>query len=188
MKNSILYILIFIVTFILTTAGIVYFNEKYENIFAFNFKPVVDSVKLREELLLQEKKLAEKKKQDSLAQIRKNDSILAEIQKQEELLKLAKLEKKKQDSLKIVEKKLKEQEAYKEWIKSTLKIFAKMDAKNVVKILENYSDNVVRDLIYEMKDAQAAEVLSVLAKTNPERAAKITGAKYANQSTNSGTK
>lgn len=188
MKNSILYILIFVITFILTTAGILYFNEKYENIFTFNFKPVVDSVKLKQELLLQQKKLAEKKRQDSLDQIRKYDSLLAEQKKQEELLKLAKLEKKRQDSLKIVEKKLKEQEAYKEWMKSTLKIFAKMDAKNIVKILENYSDNVARDLIYEMKDAQAAEVLSVLAKTNPERAAKITGAKYANQSNNSNPK
>ncbi len=188
MKNSIIYILLFLIVFILTTAGIVYFNEKYENIFQFNFKPVVDTLKLKEELKLQEKKLAEKRKADSIAQIKKQDSILAELKKQEEMLKQAKIEKRRQDSLKIVEKKLKEEEAYKEWKQSTLKIFAKMDAKNITKILENYSDNVVRDLIYEMKDALAAEVLSVMAKTNPERAAKITGAKYANKSTNSNPK
>jgi hypothetical protein len=114
--------------------------------------------------------------------IRQSEQKIIQEEKQKEI------EKKRQDSLKIVEKKLKEEEAYKEWKRSTLKIFAKMDAKNITKILENYSDNVVRDLIYEMKDALAAEVLSVMAKTNPERAAKITGAKYANKSNNSSPK
>ena len=62
-------------------------------------------------------------------------------------------------------------EEYVNWLKNNAKLLSQMDAGMAAKILENYSDNIARDLIYAMKKKQAAEILGYL---TPEKVAKIT--------------
>ena len=49
-----------------------------------------------------------------------------------------------------------------------------MDSKKAAKLIQNYSDNVSRDIIYTMKKKKAAEVLNAM---NVETASKILSVK-----------
>lgn len=64
--------------------------------------------------------------------------------------------------------------SYIKWTKNTAAIYETMDAKKAAKIIENYSDNIARDIIYAMKKKKAAEILAEL---SPQVASKITKAK-----------
>ncbi len=63
---------------------------------------------------------------------------------------------------------------YDKWKKQTAKLYESMDAKSASKIIQKYSDNVARDILYSMKRKQAAEILAQL---TPEIANRITRAK-----------
>jgi hypothetical protein len=60
------------------------------------------------------------------------------------------------------------------WMKQTAKMYESMDPKKAAKIIQSYSDNIARDIIYSMKQKKAAEILSEL---NPDTANRITRAK-----------
>ena len=60
------------------------------------------------------------------------------------------------------------------WMKQTAKMYEVMDPKKAAKIIQSYSDNIARDIIYSMKQKNAAEILSEL---NPDIANRITRAK-----------
>jgi Mg/Co/Ni transporter MgtE len=60
------------------------------------------------------------------------------------------------------------------WMKQTAKLYESMDPKKAAKIIQSYSDNIARDIIYSMKQKNAAEILSEL---NPDTANRITRAK-----------
>ncbi|QQS35480.1 MAG: hypothetical protein IPM56_14690 [Ignavibacteriales bacterium] len=64
--------------------------------------------------------------------------------------------------------------SYKEWLIKTAGLYESMDSKKAAKIIENYSDNVARDIIYLMKKKKAAEILSEL---NPDFAIRVTKSK-----------
>jgi flagellar motility protein MotE (MotC chaperone) len=64
--------------------------------------------------------------------------------------------------------------SYIKWTKNTAAIYEAMDSKKAAKIIQNYSDNIARDIIYAMKKKKAAEILAEL---TPEVANKITKAK-----------
>ena len=64
--------------------------------------------------------------------------------------------------------------SYIKWTKNTASIYEAMDSKKAAKIIQNYSDNIARDIIYAMKKKKAAEILAEL---TPEVANKITKAK-----------
>lgn len=64
--------------------------------------------------------------------------------------------------------------SYIKWTKNTAAIYESMDSKKAAKIIQNYSDNIARDIIYAMKKKKAAEILAEL---TPEVANKITKAK-----------
>jgi flagellar motility protein MotE (MotC chaperone) len=60
---------------------------------------------------------------------------------------------------------------YTNWMKKTAGLFESMDAKKAAKIIERYSDNIARDIIYRMKKKKAAEILAEL---SPDTASRIT--------------
>jgi len=64
--------------------------------------------------------------------------------------------------------------SYIKWTKNTAAIYETMDSKKAAKIIQNYSDNIARDIIYAMKKKKAAEILAEL---SPDVANKITKAK-----------
>jgi len=59
---------------------------------------------------------------------------------------------------------------YVKWTKKTAGMFEAMDPKKAAKIIERYSDNIARDIIYGMKKKKAAEILAEL---NPDTASRI---------------
>jgi flagellar motility protein MotE (MotC chaperone) len=63
---------------------------------------------------------------------------------------------------------------YTAWVQKTAGLYESMDSKKAAKIIQNYSDNVARDIIYIMKKKKAAEILAEL---NPDFAIKITNSK-----------
>jgi len=176
-------------------------NNRYENIFAFNFtetkiEEVADSSALNEyPVSLDEytkQVISEIKGEliDTLAKLNQKvvvDTVYKEIVKDEMLIdSLKKAEQAKLAANRTAEEKTKELEAlknqsqatntaeYKEWISSTVKLYESMDSKKAAKIISGYSDNVARDLIYSMKKKKAAEILSNL---NSEQIVKLTQAK-----------
>jgi flagellar motility protein MotE (MotC chaperone) len=64
--------------------------------------------------------------------------------------------------------------SYLEWTKETAKMYESMDPKKAAKIIQSYSDNVARDILYTMRQKKAADILAEL---NPQTANRITRAK-----------
>ncbi|OGU36250.1 MAG: hypothetical protein A2068_07030 [Ignavibacteria bacterium GWB2_35_6b] len=201
MKTIIIYALAFILAFASVTGAVYLLNNRYENIFAFNFtetkiEEVADSSALNEyPVSLDEytkQVISEIKGEliDTLAKLNQKvvvDTVYKEIVKDEMLIdSLKKAEQAKLAANRTAEEKTKELEAlknqsqatntaeYKEWISSTVKLYESMDSKKAAKIISGYSDNVARDLIYSMKKKKAAEILSNL---NSEQIVKLTQAK-----------
>ncbi|MDP3682477.1 MAG: hypothetical protein Q8S01_00960, partial [Ignavibacteria bacterium] len=63
--------------------------------------------------------------------------------------------------------------AYLNWKKQTAALYELMEPKKAAKIIQNFSDNIARDILYTMKKKKAAEILAQL---NPETANRITKA------------
>lgn len=60
--------------------------------------------------------------------------------------------------------------AYASWVKNVTSIYEAMEPKKAAKIIQNYSDNVARDILYTMKKKTAAKIVAEL---NPEVANRI---------------
>lgn len=190
MKGKIIYIASFVSAFIFTTLIIILSNNDFKNIFAFDFTPVKSS-QVATSMINQTnykeafgEMLRELKSQmlDSLktikyiandsSQNRKADSVLSDSIN---ALKL-KLEKSvNQDSLfknESINRNIAQNDStYRIWAKKTAALYEVMDSKKAAKIIQNYADNVARDILYSMKKKKAAEVLANL---NPETASRMT--------------
>ncbi|MBK7632380.1 MAG: hypothetical protein IPJ23_17065 [Ignavibacteriales bacterium] len=59
---------------------------------------------------------------------------------------------------------------YTEWIQKITSIYSSMEPKKAAKIIQTYSDNVARDILYNMNKKTAAKVVS---EFNPETANRI---------------
>ncbi len=208
MKAKITYIIVFLAAFSFTTAGIIYFNSEYKDIFKFDFTPVnnnsippeiSDTTKLtygqvvdlqnqlKNELLDSLRTIYQKPNPDTVYANQKADSVLFDSLKTlESALKKSQNEisKKKvnikqvtsniETPVKNIVSKTKNDSSYVLWTKQTAKLYESMDAVQAAKIIQSYSDNVARDILYTMKQKKAAEILSAL---NPETANRITLAK-----------
>lgn len=187
---KIIYIVLFLGAFIFTTVVIAYFNSQYNNIFKFDFSPPADSLAHNNQLntgdfskdslkqslgadLLNplddtelSKNVTEKKQlRDSLELLR------TEI----ETIKSNGTDLKNQQEETAKEKELKtKQNDYKIWLKKTSDLYASMDPKKASKIIQNYSDNIARDILYTMNKKKAAEIL---AEINPEIVTRIMSVK-----------
>lgn len=250
MKTKLIYIIMAILIFCITSGAILYLNSKYTNIFKFDFttknvinkKDLSDSLAVHKVKLDSLKNIAEKDSLkietpqkiklkikvgkeaqilDSLSNLLNNknaisnatdirDQILKNNNRDTVITINKKIKKKKEegkillaqnnqlkDSIGVLLKQLKtlknnltlnknelekaraikekkEKKEYKDWIKKTSDIFAIMDSKKAAKLIQNYSDNISRDIIYTMKKKKAADVLNAM---NDETASKILSVK-----------
>lgn len=202
MKAKLIYIVAFLAVFLLTTGTIVRLNNMYRDIFKFDFTPIKPQV--NDILLNDTSKVsfAEIKnylfgnfKQDVIDSLRaylpptSNDTVYSGFVNDSSLIDSVKslkvalqdINAKISEDSKIYSKTeftqnqaAKSDSSYLAWIKQTAKLYESMDAQKAAKIIQSYSDNVARDIIYSMRQKKAAEVLSDL---DPETANRITRAK-----------
>ncbi len=200
MKAKIIYIITFLVAFLLVTGGIIYLNSDYRNIFQFDFTPVKKVINKKINKNSKNEQIADIKgyfqkeftheifdslkvfiknnKTDTVYKIKPDNSLLIdslktlekELAKKDREINKSNLEEK----ISIKEAKSKSDSAYNDWVKKTSKLYESMDANRAAKIIESYSDNVAKDIIYAMKHKKAAEIL---AQFNPVTANRITRAK-----------
>jgi flagellar motility protein MotE (MotC chaperone) len=179
MKEKIVYGLIFVFLFAVVSAGMIYFNSIYKNIFAFDFTPRAQENELAKKNLAKADSLkTDSLKVDSLktnvdsTQVKENVSTaktdLVSNQKLE--TKEQKKEQKKEEvavqtpfRVPVDDKiKAKKDSIYNEWVKQTVKLYESMDSKKAAKVIVNYSDNIARDILLKMKKKKAAEILAEL--------------------------
>ncbi|MBZ0199162.1 MAG: hypothetical protein K8H86_04790 [Ignavibacteriaceae bacterium] len=191
MKGKLIYIAAFIAAFVFTTIAIMYLNNICNNIFVFDFsdpKPQVHQPTILKEITAPENLVEISKQQTKVEPV--NDTSSVNIKTEDPAVenkqlssladstkKIAAVSDKKATENKVEEKKpvVKEKvtptKEYLEWTKKTAGLYEAMDANRAAKIIQNYSDNVARDIIYAMKKKKAAEILSIL---SPEIAQRIT--------------
>lgn len=188
MKGKLILAAAFLAAFVITTIAVMYLNNSCNNIFAFDFSaPKI--IKIKPKTLEQAQappSLIEKGIINKLAasdSSLKNDSVIVAAEKPQnekdkltalaDSIKNVKVESKKrqpvivktESSTERVKENLTESKEYKEWTKKTAGLYEVMDSKHAAKIIQNYSDNVARDIIYAMKKKKAADILSQL---NPD--------------------
>ena len=194
MKNTIIYSIIFLIAFGAVTAGLIFINTQYNNIFYFDFTPMAE-IQKRE---LEAKKIAQQKAKitaDSLKAIKpaqevlvdstaitlsdssKVEELFTEINNKKGVDSLSKNVTKPEVKTSSIDKNLakiaemaKKDSIYQDWLKQTVKLYENMDTKKVAKIIQGYSDNIARDLILKMKKKKAAEIL---AEFKPEYVVRI---------------
>lgn len=180
MKEKIVYGLIFVFLFAVVSAGMIYFNSIYKNIFAFDFTPrtaenelskhntakvdslktdsliadslkaIADSTKPSENLAIQQSQIK------NTIQTEKSNQISKEQNKEEVTV---------QTPFRVPvddKTKAKKDSIYNEWVKQTVKLYESMDSKKAAKVIVNYSDNIARDILLKMKKKKAAEILAEL--------------------------
>lgn len=193
MKEKIIYGFAFLAAFIVVTLVMIYAASAYRNVFAFDFTPVDNSVVLnRVQPIIDSKSLAKLKREliDSLHSIKEKsayDTVTVRLRDTSivDSLRylLAEIRKLKTNKEKIgiqheqmqvqADKKnesTKRDSTYRAWLKNTVKLYEVMDTKKAAKIIQSYSDNIARDIIFSMKKKKAAEIIAEL---KPEVANRI---------------
>jgi len=188
MKDKMIVIMIYTLTFVAVTAGIIYLNQKYENIFKFDFSPAKThlSIDLKKPeyktALAKYEKDFRKKLIDSLLSahsLNQSDEKFVDqspilrdsLQRVKAKLKTV-LNAQKQDSMQAAQMRLAtNKKDYDDWLKKTAALYNSMESAQAAKIIKKYSDNVARDIIYKLKKQKAAEILAML---NPDEATRIT--------------
>jgi flagellar motility protein MotE (MotC chaperone) len=168
-KNTIIYTLIFILAFAATTAGIYTLNNKFADIFDFDFREasvvqalVADSLAALDSLHIENSDsilLAENKEILKTEELKENLTLTkSKLSKIEE--ELNKKEKKiEQLSSQLEKEKTVERE---EWLKLTVKLYEAMETAKAGDLLAKLPENEAREIIYSMKNKKAAEILSGL--------------------------
>lgn len=193
MKNTLVYLLVFVSAFILVTWGLIILNNSYQNIFHFDFSPITypDTTALAKPKTEQGAKTVNFKIDSAFVATKDSTNLFPEdtLLSEEKLLKqilidslntlqqmLAEKSKNPKDLKKQPEKSEpvdfsnKKDSAYNVWVKNTSGLYESMDPKKAAKIISNYSDNVARDILYSMKKKNAAQIIAEL---SPEIANRI---------------
>ena len=177
MKNIIIYSVIFIAAFAATTFGIYTLNNKYADVFKFDFrdrssvekmiakslvKVSTDSIAVAQndslvtDSLIKNKTVSKVKTietfKDTIA------SVKAELNSAEQKLSI------KDQEIKKLKSQLEEKEniKYQDWLKNTIKLYEEMESNKAAQLLQGIPENQARDIIYTMKKKKAAEILSYL--------------------------
>jgi flagellar motility protein MotE (MotC chaperone) len=169
-KTTITYALVFVFAFIGTSAVIYVLNDKFVNIFEFDFRDasimedatMYQSIANGDSLITVDSLFVEDgtevfdddyNSENSKSKQQKGDivEVKEEITKQKE--KIKKLEEKFT---------AKEKEEHKSWLKSTIKMYEAMQAEKASQLLASIPDKDAREILYSMKKKKAAEILSNL--------------------------
>ena len=197
MKNSLIYIVAFLLVFVVTTAAIIILNENFNNIFRFDFReiqPPEDDIAA----LLSDKQIKNMKNapdsvkygvykelfsadstvflvQDSgiIDSLNKVNELIAELQRSHLNIQQAqsKLNEQKQEAAEIKPEIVNKDSVYQVWLKKTVKFYETMKPTEAAKIIVGYSDDVAKDIVYKMKPKKAAKILASL---NPQKVQNIT--------------
>ncbi|MEE9430539.1 MAG: hypothetical protein V3V16_05825 [Melioribacteraceae bacterium] len=171
MKSTISYVLVFALAFVGTSSVIYILNQKYVNIFAFDFRDGTqmqdammylalangDSLITVDSLFVEQSNTVEDFAEE------KNTHVKEEVA--EEATHKVKQEKEKQDKRlrQLGEEALAKKEATrKSWLKSTIKMYEAMQAAKAAQLISSIPDEDARDILYAMKKKKAAEILSSL--------------------------
>ncbi len=197
MKEKIIYTLTFTAAFILITAAIIFLNSQYQNIFKFDFTPVdeISEVQINYNADISDPVNIEEIKNSIADKIKSEllDTLKSALPQKDTIKNTAVNDSLIMDSLKALNveiSKIKsrvsvyenkdsaathpvqdEDSTYLRWAKTTAGLYESMDSRKAAKIIQNYSDNTARDILYAMKKKKAAEILAEL---NPETANRIT--------------
>ncbi len=197
MKNSMIYIVAFLLVFLITTASLIFLNESFNNIFRFDFReiqPPKDEVAS----LLSGKQLENMKNapdsvkygvykklfsadstvflvQDSgiIDSLNKVNELIAELQRSQLNIQQAqsKITEKKSEEVEFKTEIVNKDSVYQVWLKKTVKFYETMKPAEAAKIIVGYSDDVAKDIVYKMKPKKAAKILASL---NPQKVQNIT--------------
>lgn len=196
MKPGIIYGGVFLFAFVIVTGLLIYMNSTYENIFQFNFSPkslvVADSLKtdslkvdslnaalkdssaIKDSVLLSSMNGVEGN--DSLNQnpVENKEVENPEQNKHNEVIDpknpKTDLTSNQQQNNQTTTQTLPQGKEYTEWVTKVTSIYSAMEPKKAAKIIQTYSDNVARDILYNMNKKTAAKVVSEL---SPETANRI---------------
>lgn len=192
MKFNVVSIIPFVLTFMVITGLIVYLNSSYNNIFEFDFSPkrillkevIPDSTvsktsNVNEPIEKSPGELVEMS--DSLIEVSEQTSIINESENNPIN---EKPREEKINSANVVNASLnnsnndyglrttpvKRDTMYFSWVKRVTKIYESMEPGKASKIIQSYSDNVARDIIFTMNKKNAAKIV---AQFNVETANRI---------------
>lgn len=192
MKGKIIYGFAFIAAFLIVTLLMIYAASNYRNVFAFDFTPVSNIkpeasalpkgnnaknvAKLKKELTDSLSSAKEKSAYDTFSMNVRDSVLLDSLRILLEEVKRLKAERESKTVVSAsfqpnnVSQSTKKDSAYKTWLKNTVKLYEAMDSKKAAKIIQSYSDNIARDIIFSMKKKKAAEIIAEL---KPEVANRI---------------
>jgi len=166
LKNVIIYAVIFIGAFVVTSYFVYTYNEKYVNLFELDLRDaakvaLADSLaQIKSETLatsdsaivmkkpVEKNKEVEKDLKETKMKLNKTSNILSQKEKELEILK-EKLE-------------VRNVEEHEKWLKSTIKLYEAMEPTKAAQLLKALPEHEARELIYSMKNKKAAEILSSL--------------------------
>lgn len=196
MKQGIIYGGAFVFAFMIVTGLLIYLNSSYENIFQFNFNPKLavqlkdssntlsydstafkDSSGVTDSVLFSD--IKEVGGEDSVnTDLKKGTSntVTESVEEENPNAKIKDQPVTKNQMLlqpnqngQITEN-LSNIQEYKDWVQKVTSIYSAMEPKKAAKIIQTYSDNVARDILYNMSKKTAAKVVSEL---SPETANRI---------------
>lgn len=191
MKPGIIYGGVFLFAFVIVTGLLIYMNSTYENIFQFNFAPkslvIADSLKTDSLKTAMNDSTAVKDSVllSSMSGVEENDSLNQnpvenkEIENPEQNKHNEVVDQKnpktdltsnQQQNNQTTTQTLPQGKEYTEWVTKVTSIYSAMEPKKAAKIIQTYSDNVARDILYNMNKKTAAKVVSEL---SPETANRI---------------
>ena len=168
MKNTIFYAVIFLLAFVGTTVAIYTMNNKYVNMFEFDFREsaVVEAAIADSVAAFHADSLVAL---DSLHVPENNGPTEEELVSDLHITKgeLSKIETElgiKDKEIEQLKNKLeiKQKAEHEKWLKATIKLYEAMESSKAAEILSKIPENEAREIIYSMKKKKAAEILSLL--------------------------
>lgn len=199
MKQGLLYGGTFVFVFVIVTGLLIYLNSSYENIFQFNFGPKQEAQLKDSTFTTQTEPVEDEIPEDSSAvkdsvllsgigEVEKIDSVNTGLKTDSENI----LSKNANENIAVnndkgqnysvtgplgqsnenpqTNKDFSNSTEYKDWIQKVTRIYSALEPKKAAKIIQTYSDNVARDILYNMNKKTAAKVVS---EFSPETANRI---------------
>lgn len=187
MKERAVYLLVFLFAFAIVTGGMFVMNDKYENMFKFDFRDrhaLLLEQHIQDSLKIVQDSVKKKMTQDSLARLQNPDSLQVQQAQQQNPTQAGpaanqpQAESKNAFTASVAEPvnakaKAERDSLYAKRIRQTVQLYETMDAKQIAKVLQTYTDSEAHDIIFAMKKKKAGEVLSQLSPDFVHRITKV---------------